>query len=176
MRTVGLLSLLLLMPLLLAGARDRGVVLELDREHFSLTARDLHHQVEGPTLRVVLGSPAHPTPAGEFPVYAAVRNPGWEPGPYARALGAKPEPPSDRGPLGVGKIPFASDGQIALHGGAHPLLLGKPVSLGCVRALDADFLALLDWLEERGVLQAQRAAAEGEVWQIFRRPTRVVVR
>lgn len=176
MRIFRLLSLLLLMPLLMAGARERGVVLELDRDEFSLTARDLDHQLEGPTLRVVLGSPAHPTPSGEFPVHAAVLNPGWKPGPFARALGAEPEPPSDRGPLGVGKIPFASGGQIALHGGAHPLLLGKPVSLGCVRALDADFLALLDWLEERGVLQAQRTAAEGEVWQIFRRPTRVVVR
>jgi hypothetical protein len=175
MRIFRPLSLLLLMPLLLAGARDRGVVLELDREHFSLTARDLHHQVEGPTLRVVLGSPAHPTPSGEFQVHAAVLNPGWRPGPNARALGARPQPPSDRGPLGVGKIPFAKDG-IALHGGAHPLLLGKPVSLGCVRALDADFLTLLDWLEARGALQVQRAAAEGEVWQIFQRPTRVVVR
>jgi hypothetical protein len=146
-----LLPLLLLTPLLLAGARERGVVLELDREHFSLTARDLDHQLDGPTLRVVLGSPAHPTPSGEFPVWTAVRNPGWWPGPFARALGAEPEPPSDRGPLGAGKIPFAKDGRIALHGGAHPLLLGKPVSLGCVRALDAD---------ARLARGARRAAAE----------------
>ena len=176
MRTFRLISLLLLVPLLLAGARERGVVLELDREHFSLTARDLDHQVDGPTLRVVLGSPAHPTPSGEFPVYAAVRNPGWYPGAFARGLGAEPEPPSDRGPLGVGKIPFAMQGRIALHGGAHPLLLGKPVSLGCVRALDADFLALLDWLEARGALQLERPASGGETVQVFRRPTRVVIR
>jgi hypothetical protein len=176
MRTFRPISLLLLMPLLLAGARERGVVLELDREHFSLTARDLDHQVEGPTLRVVLGSPAHPTPSGEFRVYTAVRNPAWHPGPIARGLGAEPEPPSDRGPLGVGKIPFAMQGEIALHGGAHPLLLGKPVSLGCVRALDADFLALLDWLEARGALQLEPPATGGEIVQVFRRPTRVVIR
>ena len=176
MRIFRLFPLLLLMPLLLAGARERGVVLELDREHYSLTARDLDHQLDGPTLRVVLGSPAHPTPSGEFRVHTAVRNPGWQPGPFARALGAEPEPPSDRGPLGVGKIPFAKDGRIALHGGAHPLLLGKPVSLGCVRALDADFLALLDWLEARGALQLERPAAGGEIRQVFRRPTRVVIR
>jgi hypothetical protein len=176
MRMFKLLPLLLLAPLLLGGARERGVLLELDRAHFSLTARDLDHGVEGPTLRVVLGSPAHPTPAGEFPVYAAVRNPGWTPGAIARSLGAQPVLPSDQGPLGVGKIPFAAGGEIALHGGAHPLLLGKPVSLGCVRALDADLLVLLDWLEERGALAGERPAADGESLQAFRRRTRVIVR
>ena len=78
-------------------------------------------------------------------------------------------------PLGVGKIPFAEGGEIALHGGAHPLLLGKPMSLGCVRALDADLLALLAWLEERGALQVARPTAGEEAVQSFRRPTRVVV-
>ena len=33
-----------------------------------------------------------------------------------------------------------SGGEIALHGGANPLLLGKPVSLGCARATDQDLL------------------------------------
>ncbi|HEY5657680.1 MAG TPA: L,D-transpeptidase, partial [Myxococcota bacterium] len=98
MHTFKLLPLLLLlMPALLGGAPERGVILELDREHYSLTARDLDAKVEGPTLRVVLGSPAHPTPAGEFPVHLAVRNPSWQPGPFARAQGAEPEPPSNRG-------------------------------------------------------------------------------
>ena len=63
-----------------------------------------------------------------------------------------------------------------MHGGAHPLLLGKPVSLGCVRALDADLLVLLDWLEERGALAGDRPAAAGERLQAFRRRTRVIVR
>lgn len=176
MRTLQLFTLLLVSPLLLAGASERGVLLELDRESYSLTARDLDDGVEGPTLRVVLGSPAHPTPAGEFPVYGAVRHPGWKPGALARSLGARPVPPSDRGPLGVGKIPFAAGGEIALHGGAHPLLLGKPVSLGCVRALDADLLVLFDWLEERGALRTERPDEDGEVHQAFLRRIRVVVR
>lgn len=170
-----LLPLLLLTPLLLAGSADPGLLLELDRERFTLTARDLRHGVDGPTLRVVTGSPAHATPAGSFPVYAVVRNPGWEPGETARGLGARPLPPSDGGPLGVGKISFGPDG-IALHGGADPLLLGKPVSLGCVRALDEDFLALLAWLDARGGLLAPRRQPDGELHQGFRRPARVVVR
>jgi lipoprotein-anchoring transpeptidase ErfK/SrfK len=60
-----------------------------------------------------------------------VRNPGWSPGAIARSVGAHELPPSADGPLGAGKIPFAERGEIALHGGANPLLLGKPVSLGC---------------------------------------------
>ncbi|MDH3519828.1 MAG: L,D-transpeptidase [Myxococcales bacterium] len=175
MRTHRSLTLLFLLPLLVAGMRERGVVLELDRAQFSLTARDLDAGVEGPTLRVALGSPAHPTPTGEYSAYSVVRNPAWTPGAFARAFGAEPLPPSQRGPLGAGKIPFAAGGAIALHGGAHPLLLGKPVSLGCVRALDADFLALLDWLEARGALRGE-GRGQGELRQAFRRPVRIVVR
>lgn len=170
-----LLLLLLLSPLLLASDADPGLLLELDREHFTLTARDLRGGVEGPTLRVVTGSPAHATPTGSFPVYTVVRNPGWQPGETARDLGARPVAPSDGGPLGVGKIPFGPDG-IALHGGADPLLLGKPVSLGCVRARDEDFLALLAWLDERGGLMAPHLQPDGELHQGFRRPARVRVR
>jgi hypothetical protein len=171
-----LLLLLLLAPALLAGVKDRGLVLELDRETFQLTARDLAHDVKGPTLSVVLGSPAHPTPAGQFPIYSVVRNPGWRPGPYARSLGARAVPPSSSGPLGVGKIPFAPDG-IMLHGGADPLLLGKPVSLGCVRTRDRDLLILIDWLEERGALVRSPGADAGhEVHQALRRPARILVR
>lgn len=170
-----LLLLLGLAPLLLAGSRDPGLLLELDRETFRLTARDLRSDLEGPSLRVVTGSPAHPTPAGEFPLYTVVRNPGWKPGETARELGARPIAPSDRGPLGVAKIVFADEG-VALHGGADPLLLGKPVSLGCVRTLDTELLALLAWLEERDGLMLRRPQPDGELHQGFRRPARIVVR
>jgi len=163
------------LPLLLAGSGDPGLLLELDRDTFQLTARDLRADLQGPTLRVVTGSPAHPTPAGDFPIYSVVRSPGWTPGETARHLGAHPLPPSDRGPLGVAKITFAREG-VALHGGADPLLLGKPVSLGCVRTLDDEFLGLLDWLEQRGGLQAAQAQPDGERLQSFQRPARIVVR
>jgi hypothetical protein len=64
-----------------------------------------------------------------------------------------------------------------LHGGADPLLLGKPVSLGCVRARDRDLLILLDWLEQRGALGRSPGARAGhEVHQALRRPTLIVVR
>jgi hypothetical protein len=105
-----------------------------------------------------------------------VRNPGWSPGTVARSFGAEAAPPSSRGPLGVGKIPFASRGEVTLHGGAHPLLLGKPVSLGCVRATDDDWLLLVGWLEAQRALQRPVEVAGGELHQYFRRPARVHVR
>lgn len=172
----GALALGLVAPLLAAASPDRGVLLRLDRETFSLVARDLAEGVPGPQLRVALGSPAHPTPAGVYPLRVVVRNPGWKPGAIARARGATPVPPSPEGPLGVGKIPFARGGEIALHGGADPLLLGKPISLGCVRATDGDWLALVEWLEARGALHPPEERPNGEMLQRFRRPARLEVR
>lgn len=169
------LMLLVVSAAPLAGASgDPGILLELDRERFEVQARDLRDDRAGPALRVVVGSPAHPTPAGTFAIHQVVRNPRWTPGEIARGRGAQEKPASSDGPLGVAKISFGPDG-IALHGGARPLLLGKPISLGCVRALDADLLALLDWLEAAGALGERRPGAEGEITQRFQRRARIVV-
>jgi hypothetical protein len=165
---------LLLLPLLVAGTRDPGLVLDLDLSDYTLRAVDLRENTGGPELRVVVGSPAHGTPVGVFPVYQVVRNPGWRPGETARRYGARPIPPSSDGPLGVAKLPFARDG-IALHGAANPILVGKPASLGCVRALDAELTELLDWLGERGALGSERPQPDGERHQTFLRPVRIVV-
>ena len=87
-----------------------------------------------------------------------VRNPGWMPGPHARRLGARAQRPSSDGPLGVGKIPLES-GAIQIHGGADPLELGKPVSLGCVTLRDEGWLELVDWLRSRNSLGPWRETA-----------------
>ena len=163
--------------LLFGGASgDPGLLLELDRAAFEISVRDLRDEAMGPRLRVALGSPAHATPSGEFPLYRVVRSPEWKPGPDARATGATAEPASNRGPLGVAKIPFAENGSIALHGGAHPRVLGKPVSLGCVRAADADLLRLLAWLHVRDQLVGAVATGRGELQRDFRTPARLRVR
>jgi len=177
----GLLALVLL---LLPGAGghaspDRGgagVELALDRERFTLEARDGRSGERGPVLRVVLGSPAAPTPGGRFPLHRVILNPAWHPGETARAAGAEPSAPSLDGPMGVAKLPFADGGEIALHGGGDPLLLGKPVSSGCVRASDADLLRLIAWLEERDVLGPARTTEEGEVHRPLLRPVHLLVR
>ena len=175
MRALRLLTLMALLPMLSAGTNDPGLLLKLDRESFSLTAHDLRNGESGPRLRVVMGSPAHPTPNGDFPLFAVVRNPGWKPGSIARSLGAHPAAPSMYGPLGVARITFGPGG-LALHGGAEPVLLGKPISLGCVRTLDEELLTLLDWFDERGGLQRVHAQPDGELHQSFRRPARLVIR
>jgi hypothetical protein len=167
--------LLALLPLLLGSGRDPGILLELDRSAFELTVRDLRGLAIGPRIPVVVGSPHHPTPTGEFPLYQVIETPEWRPGPEARSAGAEPVSASPVGPLGVAKIPFARGG-IALHGGAHPLLLGKPISLGCVRTEDADLLGLIDWLDARGALGPPREHANGESYRAFLRPARIRVR
>jgi hypothetical protein len=165
----------LVLPLSLLGASaDPGVLLELDRDAYLVVARDLRAGVNGPPLRVAVGSPAHPTPTGSFPLREVVHNPGWIPGPNARLGGARPEPPSLEGPLGVAKIPFR--GAFSLHGGSRPLLLGKPITLGCLRSADPQLLELLAWLGQQGALGAERPLASGELLQPFVRPARLVIR
>jgi hypothetical protein len=155
---------------------DPGLVLELDRARYEILARDVRSGDVGPRFRVVLGSPAHDTPDGEYPVYQVILNPAWRPSDDALAAGAQKLPPSLEGPMGVAKIPFADAGTIALHGGGDALLLGKPVSGGCVRARDADLLRVIAWLDERGTLGPPRVSNGGEIQRAFRRPVRIRVR
>jgi hypothetical protein len=165
-----------LLAVLLLGAGDPGLVLELDRAQFVITTRDLRDGSEGPTLPVALGSPFSATPPGDFPLREVVYNPAWHPGPEASAAGADPEPPSPSGPMGVAKIPFADGGMVALHGGADPRVLGKRVSLGCVRTADEDMLTLLAWLGDHGALAADAPTTGGEEHRLLRRPARLIVR
>lgn len=158
-----------------ARASDPGFRLELDRERYELNVSDLRSGEAAAPIRVVLGSPANPTPSGSFPVSRVILNPSWHPGSLARSAGAEPEPPSLSGPMGVAKLPFADGGQIALHGGGDPLLLGKPVSGGCVRASDADLLRIIAWLHLRGAFSPPEEGT-GEIVKGFLRPARLIVR
>jgi hypothetical protein len=167
--------LALVLPILCGSAGDPGVLIEVDLERFSLQSRDLAADTAGPALRVAVGSPAHPTPTGAFRPRRVVRNPGFWPGPHARGLGARAQRPSGDGPLGAGKIPLEA-GAIQIHGGADPLEIGKPVSLGCVALHDESWLALVDWLRSQQSLDPERATPHGDLVSSFRRPIRVVVR
>lgn len=154
---------------------DAGILLHVDLASFRLEALDLDTAAIGPRLRVSVGSPSYPTPTGEFRPVRLVSNPSWTPGPVARSFGARPLPPSGESPLGLGKLPLEF-GAIQIHAGAHPLELGKPMSLGCVSLDDAGWLSLVAWLEERESLHAWHRRANGETETGFRRPIRVVVR
>ncbi len=156
-------------------ADDAGILLHVDLATFELGALDLDTAAIGPTLRVSIGSPSHPTPTGEFRPTRIIENPSWTPGPIARSFGAREHSPSRTSPLGVGKLPLEF-GAIQIHAGADPLLLGKPMSLGCVSLDDASWSRLIEWLEERESLQAWHRHENGETESRFRRPIRVVVR
>jgi hypothetical protein len=159
-----------------SGAADPGVLLELDRARFALSAHDERSGDEGPLLRVAVGAPSTPTPRGQFGLERVILNPAWHPGATARAFGARPMAPSLDSPMGVAKLPFAAGGEITLHGGGDPDLLGKPISAGCVRAADADLLRLLAWLDRHDALGPPRPLEGGEVLRAFERPVRLVVR
>jgi L,D-transpeptidase-like protein len=165
---VRIFALLVCCGALLGAGGDPGVRVRIDLARFELAATDLRHPSESLTFPIATGSPAHRTPVGRFRPWVVVRNPAWRPGPTALARGAVPVGPSERTPMGVAKIPLDSQG-FALHGGADPLLLGKPVSLGCVRLRDEDMLALLDWLGSVGALAPARSAPGGELHQSLRR-------
>ena len=154
---------------LCGAARDPGVQVRVDLERFELVAVDARRPTEALVLPVATGSPEHPSPAGRYIPQQVVRNPGWKPGEQARAWGAQPMDPSDHTPMGVAKIPLSGDG-FAVHGGANPIVVGKPVSLGCLRLSDPDMLALLAWLERAEALAPALSQANGEIYQAWRRP------
>ena len=160
---------------LVGATRDPGVRVRVDLTRFELVATDARRPDETLTLPIATGSPAHPSPAGTYRPRVVVRNPAWHPGEQARAWGAEPMEAGADTPMGVAKIPLRADG-FALHGGANPILVGKPVSLGCVRLSDRDMLALLDWLDRGGALAKEKPAANGEIVQPLRRPVAFEVR
>ena len=180
-RVIALASRLVVLALLVAGAvssraaGDPGLILELDRDRFEVTTLDARDGVPGPRIRIVLGSPENQTPDGDHPVGRVILNPAWHPSDTAFDAGAEVMPPSLDSPMGVAKIPFAETGSIALHGGGDLLLLGKPVSGGCVRARDSDLLRVLAWMLERGALGPPDPQPDGEVHRSFQRPVRLRV-
>jgi hypothetical protein len=154
--------------------RDPGIRFELDRDTYRVHVVDLASGEAGPEIPVAIGSPAHPSPHGEYRVWQIVHDPAWNPGKTARSLGAHRVAPSPDGPLGIAKIPIS--GEYALHGGASWLTVGKPVTLGCLRATDESIRNLIDWLEGRGALARMPSTRSGERPQAFARPARFVIR
>jgi hypothetical protein len=169
-------AVLAITSLLGVAGSDPGILLVLDRERFELRVSDERDGAPGPDLSVALGSPAHPTPKGVFRLREIILKPAWTPGPTARAQGAEPLPPTPSGPMGVAKIPFSESRTLALHGGGIPLLLGKPITSGCIRAADSDLMHLIEWLTSRGAVAEGVATGAGEVHRAFRRPVRLVTR
>lgn len=152
------------------------LIMEISSSTFQLSVRDPSSGEHGPTIRVALGSPGTATPTGKFPLERVILSPSWRPGVMAKKTGAQAEPASLSTPMGAVKIPFASNGVIAVHGGGDKRALGKPISAGCVRATDADLLRVVAWLDGRNALNTARQTSNGEIHRTFQRPIELVVR
>jgi lipoprotein-anchoring transpeptidase ErfK/SrfK len=151
-------------------------VIEIESSTFEMRVLDKRDGELGPTIRVALGSPGQSTPTGTFPLERIILSPSWRPGVMAKLTGAEAESASLNTPMGAVKIPFASNGAIAVHGGGDARVLGKRISGGCVRATDADLLRLIAWLDGRDALSAATEAQNGEIHREFRRSIQIVVR
>jgi len=162
----------------IAWSEGRPILIEVSLADGTFQASDITRGTRGATIsaQVATGSPAFPTPPGQYSPKRLILNPQWQPGAFARANGAERMPASGETPMGLAKIPLTSSGVVALHGGATPLVLGKPVSLGCVRMTDADMAALISWLDGSEALAPPRPQPNGEIIRAFRRPVRISVR
>ena len=87
------------------------------------------------------GTPAYPTPPGEYLIRRLVWNPRWTPPPdaeWAKKYTAK-EPGSPANPMKVAKI-FFKEPDYYIHGTGETYKLGQPASHGCLR-MDPEHVA-----------------------------------
>jgi hypothetical protein len=89
---------------------------------------------------VAVGTPAHPTPTGEFAISLVVWNPWWYPPPSDWARNEKPVPPGPNNPMGRVKLRF--DDLYYIHGTPDPSSIGRAASHGCVRMSNRDVVEL----------------------------------
>lgn len=90
--------------------------------------------------RVSVGMRGYQTPAGAYQVRNVIWNPWWHPPNSGWARGRKPEPPSEKNPMGRVKMNFAP--LLYIHGTIERDLLGDPASHGCVRMVNEDLIEL----------------------------------
>jgi lipoprotein-anchoring transpeptidase ErfK/SrfK len=168
----GLAVLALLCGLLSVQRAGAEVEFDVDLGRYRLEVRDPGG--DAVSFPISIGSPAHPTPRGSFTIERLIQKPAWIPGPEARRSGQRAMPASYDGPMGIAKMPFR--GAFALHGGAHPLVLGKPVTLGCVRLSDRNMHELIEWLDSRAALSGSAEQASGEILVRFQEPAALRIR
>lgn len=85
---------------------------------------------------VAVGNPPSLTPSGKFSIYSKVKNPVWGGGGYAKPVkGGSP-----RNPLGYRWIglSYGNGSRVGVHGNSSPYSIGRYVSHGCIRMINAD--------------------------------------
>lgn len=138
------------------GAVDSRLALRLNVPAYRLEVYDDGTRMG--TYRVAVGTPDHPTPAGEFLARRIVWNPWWVPPPFDWAARDRVTSPGPDNPTGRVKIQF--DLYMYLHGTPDESALGQAASHGCVRMANADAIELARRLQERTAPDVPAAAID----------------
>ncbi len=132
---------------LVKGAVDKTlpVFVVVDKQKHFTHVLQVQNQVVTEVLCVQnsTGKASTPTPEGRSVITQKQLDPVWKPpvsiDPLQRAV--QPWSKTHRNPLGVANLRLSMDhGMIALHGTNEPKQIGKNVSHGCIRHLNADIL------------------------------------
>lgn len=132
---------------LVKGAVDKTlpVFVVVDKQKHFTHVLQVQNQVVTEVLCVQnsTGKASTPTPQGRSVITQKQLDPVWRPpvsiDPLQRAV--QPWSKTHRNPLGVANLRLSMDhGMIALHGTNEPKQIGKNVSHGCIRHLNADIL------------------------------------
>lgn len=116
-----------------------GFSIVIDRARFQLRLYKGERLMR--RLRVGVGMPSHPTPAGRFRIVNMERNPTWNPPDSRWAEGIGPIPPGPANPLGTRWIGISAPA-IGMHGTPAPETVGQRSSHGCIRLL----IPRVEWL------------------------------
>ena len=111
------------------SVRSVGPVVIVDRESFRLTWWKAGKRI---TFPIAVGSPDHPTPAGDFRIIEKQTNPTWFPPDSPWAAGLGPIPPGVNNPLGTRWMGTSAPG-IGMHGTPVSSSIGSRASHGCIR-------------------------------------------
>jgi len=109
---------------------------------------------------VACGSPAYPTPIGQWKVILKERNPSWRnPGSaWAKSM-PRIIPPGPGNPLGTRALTTNASG-VLIHGTPSPGSIGRSVSHGCVRMFMKDVEQLFEIVEVDTPIYVIRAAGD----------------
>lgn len=100
------------------------------------------------TYPVAIGTPGHPTPAGDFKVVNKRKNPTWvNPAPSGWGAGMPASiGPGPSNPLGTRAVDISASG-IRFHGTNNRSSVGTAASHGCMRMLQEDVEAFYDQVD-----------------------------
>ncbi|MCE1248175.1 MAG: L,D-transpeptidase family protein [Firmicutes bacterium] len=133
------------------GISDRDTILAMSEKIFVYLNEFSLYLVspEGKVLKrysIACGSPAYPTPTGDYFITDKQYNPAWYPPNSPWAKDSKPIPPGPGNPLGTRWIGLNAN-VVGIHGTSSPWSIGSAASHGCVRMYIPDVEELFELVD-----------------------------